>query len=216
MKIKSNSSHIICKKRGKPGTSYGSRADSTKANQRISNLLRDYENSPWMQKRSSVDARNIITIYASNHNLKEVTDLMKCNMRKRITQLYPHKKRFLSNKSLLGIQHNTKEMTRKINMTRNEKFRRTAEFGQASKSSFKRPQTTQCVSRKHGFQGKRPSTKANWTVNSFTQPISIFDNNNCSPFRGNRTTAIGKPRLKTAKRVSREKSYQKMRNRLLI
>jgi hypothetical protein len=96
-----------------------------------------------MQKRSSVDARKIITIYASNNNLKDVADLMKCNMRKKINKLCAHKKRFLSNKSLLGIQHNTKEMTRKINMTRNEIFRRTTEFGKKAKSSFKRPQTTQ-------------------------------------------------------------------------
>jgi len=138
-----------------------------------------------MKKRSSVDARNIISIYASNIPMGDVSQLLKAKMKRNMINFYPHKQRFVSNKSLIGIKQNNKEMTRKINMTRNENIRRTTDLRSKNKSGDKRPQTTQCRTKNNRRIKKidnvlRPSTQEGFLSHNNTQPISIFDQSHMS------------------------------------
>ena len=147
-------------------------------------IFQDYQQATNVKKRSSVDARNIISIYANNIAMSDVSQLLKAKMKRKIINFYPHKQRFMSNKSLIGIKQNNKEMTRKINMTRNEKFRRTTDLRSSVKNGDKRPQTTQCGNNNRRIKKTenmiRPSTQEGFLSHNNTQPISIFDQRHMS------------------------------------
>lgn len=100
------------------------------------------------KKRSKTGSKKIITIYENNNSTRGVADVLKSNMRQRLTKHSKaniSKRMFLSNKDLIGIQHNTKELTRIMNMSGHEHFKevRMLDKKLSMNEAQMRPQTTQ-------------------------------------------------------------------------
>lgn len=77
-RIYKNKERIHPKRFTKTHTSFGSRAESIKGNQRINLMLKDYEYLSSSKKRGSVDTRKMISIYENDRtNLKDITNYLK-------------------------------------------------------------------------------------------------------------------------------------------
>lgn len=225
----------LARKPSRARTGFGSRADSGKLNFRSSSMMRDYKYKPSDKKRFSCDTRKIITIYENDPDARHAAEMLRPHMRRKHKKQTSKKHKFLSNRSLLGVQHNTKELTRMMNTSGYEPFRGSNEFNKTMPTVYNaRPKTTQSVGRKHRKKMKkhlreRPSTQGNTkntTMNQFSQKVSIFDQNKMMPEYNNFAitespsqtgqnchTTITKNR--SLRSISPEKSYKRLRNRIL-
>lgn len=84
-----NSKHS--KMLSKTNYSFGNRAESFSINRRISTMMRDYDYKPESRKRTSADTRKIVTIYEQNEGVKNITDILKNNMRRKINKHFASK-----------------------------------------------------------------------------------------------------------------------------
>lgn len=180
-----------------------------------------------------MDTRKIITIYENDSNVKDIVDVLKLGMKKRITKPTATQHRFLSNRSLLGVQQNTRELTRIMNKTKHEHFKETHELAKTMSSTNQRPQTTQCFNRKSQIKKRRSNNRpmtqnqGNSTINYFPHRMSIFEQNKLLPSYQNLTvedTSEAKGRCKSSaatkktrsrKPVSSEKSYKELKNKII-
>lgn len=153
-------------------------------------------------------------------------------MRRKINKHNPQKKRFLSDRSLFGVQNNTKELARAMTRTKHEKSQNYA-LNNTMKSPQQRPQTTHCLGRKgqkprcNRLAPHRPSTQSNQTSTiPNLRAVSIFDNpraqnltthNSPFPVKSRaKTSHVGHRNTKLRRSVpTGEKSYQDLKSKLL-
>lgn len=138
-------------------------------------------------------------------------------------------KRFLSNRSLIGVQHNTKELTRIINTSGMDQIKDAEFMKTISQTGDHRPQTTQCFNTKSKMKRSfyRPASQANKNsgLHGLSHAMPMFDQNRLlPPYRNlvlseSPTRSQGKTKFmfnKKAKKLSsKEKAYKEMKNKMI-
>ncbi|CAI2369212.1 unnamed protein product [Moneuplotes crassus] len=182
---------------------FGSNKGSFKGNQRLSVMYQDYlPSTSSSKKRPRVYSKRIIRIYEEDQEMRAIHNTFK-NRPGRKTYTSLSKKRFQSNKSLIGIKMKTKALTRAMNMTIQEK--------NMKRESSIRPMTSD-ITRKFNKGNYSVATKAPINHSSY----SLHDTNigeKIGKKRYSSSNPIKKNKLK--KSESSEKSYSRLRKRIL-
>jgi hypothetical protein len=210
---------IVMKNNGKPNTGYNG------TNNRWSVSTRDYCYTS-SKKRLNSNTKKIISIYENNKKVLYLGSVQ--SGKKRDDLRLTSKKRFLSNSSLIGVQHNTKELTRIMNRSNQDHCRPVPDFSKTTKRNPNaRPKTSQNLTRK--FNGpkksqpfRRPMTQSqnSTTVDQNLNQSSIFDDAKrktmpAYSFNPQKRCRSTMPNVKVRASMPPERSYKQLRNKII-